>query len=146
MEIKGGDKLAAKLAEIGHSVQSSHTLKVGFLAGSTEADGTPVPLVAAINEFGAPSRGQPPRPFFRRMIAEKSKGWPDQLSNLLKQNDMDAHTALEFMGEGIKGQLQESITSFTDPPLSPKTVKRKGFSKALIETGTMLNSIGVEVK
>ncbi len=145
MEIRGGTKLANALAKYAADVTNAASVKVGFLAGATYPDGTSVPMVAAINEFGAPSRGQPPRPFFRSMVREKSSSWGPALGAALKTNHGDAHAALELVGEGIKGQLQASIVALTSPPLAPSTIRRKGFDKPLIDTGHMLNSVGVEV-
>jgi len=145
MALRGGDKLAARLAEIAKSAANAKTVKIGFLAGSSYPDGTPVPLIAAINEFGAPSRGQPPRPFMRNMIAAKSPEWPDAIANLLKANDYDADKTLAQVGEAVAGQLRESITSLVDPPLAPSTIRAKGHGKPLIDTGHLLASVDYEV-
>lgn len=48
----GGEELQKYLAGIAESVAKASGLKVGFLEGSTYDDGTPVPMVAAVNEFG----------------------------------------------------------------------------------------------
>lgn len=142
--ISGGNKLEAYLANLARKVSVPATLEVGFFEGSTEPDGTPVPLVAALNEFGTSKA--PPRPFFRRMIAAKSGEWGPAVGALLKANDMDAKKALGLAGEGIEGQLKQSIVDLTDPPLAASTIKRKGFAKPLIASGTMLRSTGYRVK
>ncbi len=36
---------------------------------------------------------------------------------------MDGHKTLAFMGEEIEGELKQSITDFTSPPLSPTTLR-----------------------
>ncbi len=144
--LTGGDKLTARLAELAKSVTKSATLSVGFLEGATYPDGTSVPLVAAVQEFGAPARNIPPRPFFRNMIAQKAESWPDAVAALLETNDYDATQTLMQTGEGIKGQLQQSIKDTNSPPLAPATIKKKGFSKPLIETATMINSIDYKVE
>lgn len=133
------DRIAAKLTK-------ASKVKVGFLEGSTYPDGTSVPMVAAINEFGAPLRGQPPRPFFRTMVAEKSAGWPEAVAANLKAADYDAAAAMARVGEGIKGQLQQSIVDLTQPPLAGSTIKGKGFDKPLVDTGHMLDSVDYEVE
>ncbi len=145
MSLKGGEKLRAKLRELGDLADRSATLKVGFLEGATYPNGTPVAMVAAIQEFGAPARGIPPRPFFRNMIAEKSPEWGTQLGTLLIASNYDAKKSLKLMGAGIKGQLQQSIIDTNSPPLAPATVAKKGNSKALVDTGHMLNSVDYEV-
>jgi hypothetical protein len=80
------------------------------------------------------------------MIAEKSKEWPAAVGSLLVANDYDAEKTLGQTGEAIKGQLQESIAKFDKVPLAPSTIAAKGNDKQLVETGTMLNSVGYEVK
>ncbi len=145
-ELTGGAKLAAYLEKTLAAVGAGQPyVKVGFLEGATYPDGTPVAAVAAFNEFGVPSHGQPPRPFFRRMIAEKSPTWAAGVALQLRLNGNNAHKTLDVVGQGIKGQLQQSITDLTDPPLKPSTVKAKGFSKPLVDTGTMLASVDYEV-
>jgi len=122
------------------------SVSVGFMEGATYPDGESVPMVAFENEFGVPSKGQPPRPFFRRMIAKESSNWAPRIARLSKQTGFNGQRVLGIMGEDIKGGLQESINNFTDPPLSPVTIARKGFSKPLIDTSHMLNSITYEVE
>ncbi|WP_277963896.1 hypothetical protein [Pseudomonas sp. RIT-To-2] len=48
----GGEALQKYLEGIAESLTKSSGLKVGFLEGSTYPDGTSVPMVAAVNEFG----------------------------------------------------------------------------------------------
>lgn len=144
--LSGGDKLTAALREIGLNLEKAGTLRVGFLEGATYPDGTSVPMVAAINEFGAPSRGQPPRPFFRRAIAKYSPGWGESVKTALQVSKFDTEKALGLVGAEIKGQIQQSIVDFTDPPLAQGTIDRKGFKKPLIDTGHMLNSVDFEVE
>lgn len=144
--ISGGTKLAAALAKIAEGASKPATLSVGFLENATYPDGTPVAMIAAIQEFGAPSRGIPPRPFFRDMIAAKSGEWPGAVAGLLKANGYDAETTLEQAGAAIKGQLQQSIATFSGAPLAPATVERKGSDKQLVDTGHLLASVDYVVK
>lgn len=53
--VSGGEKLQAYLAQIAGnlaSAGSAPSVQVGFLEGSTYPDGTSVPTIAALNEFG----------------------------------------------------------------------------------------------
>jgi hypothetical protein len=144
--LTGGDKAKKYLDHLAGQFKAGEPyVKVGFLSGATYPDGTSVALVAAVNEFGAPSRGQPPRPFFRNMIAAKQGGWSQAVANLMKANHNDVAKALDLTGQAIKGQLQQSIIDFTDPPLKASTIKAKGFDKPLIDTSHMLNSADYEV-
>jgi hypothetical protein len=121
--LSGGEALKAKLLEISKRVGQKATLNVGFLEGATPyPDGTPTATVAAIQEFGAPAAGIPPRPFFRPMIAAKSREWGPALGGLLKTDDYDAQQALNTLGLGIEGQLKQSIRDVEGPELSQVTL------------------------
>ena len=146
-KLTGGKKIAEALTFIEVKTKNSALLHVGFPSGGTELNGEPTALVAFINEYGRIVRSkegdyyQMPRPFFRNMIAKGEKHWGADLAALLKANDYDAVLTLEQMGEEMVGELKESIQELTSPELAPSTIKRKGFSKPLIDTGNMLNSI-----
>ena len=145
VEVTGGERLERTLSDIARLASNAKEVRVGFLADATYPDGTSVPLIAAINEFGAPSRGQPPRPFFRRMVKAKQKEWPGAIGALLKANNYDAKTTLTLAGDAISGQLRQSINDLVDPPLAPSTIARKGFSKPLIDTSLMIKSVTYQV-
>lgn len=142
---RGGDRMEKVLAKIGTALGRADFVKVGFLSGATYPSGTPVALVAAIQDFGAPKRNIPPRPFFRNMVAAKQGEWPGAIANLLRANDYDARKTLGQVGEAVKGQLIQSIRDTNDPPLKPATIRRKGFSKPLVDTGHMIDSVDFEV-
>ena len=146
MEIKGGDKLKAALDGIAKGIGKGGTVMVGFLEGATYPDGTSVAMVAAIQNFGAPAAGIPPRPFFSNMVKEKSEGWPKAIALNLVDTNYDIEKTLTRVGAGIAGQLTQSIIKTNSPPLKAATVKRKGFSKPLIDTAVMINSVNFEVE
>lgn len=144
--VKGGDKLGKYLAQIERNLSNASEVRVGFLEGATYPDGKPVAMVAAIQNWGAPARGVPPRPFFSNMISDKQNEWPGAIANLLKANNFDARKTLGQAGKIIAGQLRESIIKTNAPVLKPATIKRKGFPKPLVDTGHMLKSVDYEVK
>lgn len=143
-QVKGGDGFERALSDIAKRLAKPGVLKVGFLEGATYPDGTPVALVAAVNNYGAPSRGIPPRPFFSNMVATKQAEWGPALGALLAKG-MSVEDALNTLGEGIAGQLRQSITDTNDPPLAEATAKRKGFDKPLVHSGHMQNSVDYHV-
>lgn len=118
------------------------TLRVGVLENATYPDGTPVAMVAFWNEYG--TRTIPVRAFFRTTISENKKNWVLSVQNLAKQHS-DGKKILGLMGEHIKGQIVNSINTWSDPPNAPYTVKQKGFDKPLVWTGQMMRSISWEV-
>jgi len=144
--VKGGNKFSAALQELAGKLSSGKSVKIGFFENATYPDGTPVAMIAAIQEFGAPRANIPPRPYFRNMIAAKKGEWPDAIASLLKANNNDAARTLELVGQAIAGQLRQSIINTNAPPLAPATVARKDFAKPLVDTGHMLNSISYEVQ
>ncbi len=134
MAVRGGNKFSRKLQEMAEGLGSARGVKVGFLSGATYPDGKPVAMVAAIHNFGR-------WPFFSDMIRAKSPEWGPAIGQLLVDNDYDARRALSLAGEGVAGQLRQSIVDTVAPPLAESTVKRKGHDKPLVETGHMLNSV-----
>lgn len=144
--ISGGDKLEAALRELSAKIDKPGTLRVGFLERASYPDGKPVAMIAAIQEFGAPARGIPPRPFFRSMIAAKQNEWAPALAAILKQNGYDAPQALALLGDGIAGQLRQSVRDTKSPGNAASTIAKKGFDDPLIDTGHLFQSIDSEVK
>ncbi|WP_312387860.1 hypothetical protein [Atlantibacter hermannii] len=142
----GGDALERKLAEMAEKLGEGKVLRVGFLENATYPDGQQVAMVAAANEFGNPANNQPPRPFFRNMIADNKDNWPDDIGRVAQATGFDGEQTLGLMGEHIKGQLQQSIRELMEPPLSPVTIEKKGFDKPLIDTGHMLNSVDYDIR
>lgn len=145
VSIRGGKRFESEMSKLAARIAKPATLRVGFLSNATYPNGKSVALIAAIQNFGAPSRGIPPRPFMSAAVAKYSPGWPKGIATLLK-GGADVDTALNITGSVIKGQIQQSIRDTNDPPLSPITVARKGFSKPLIHTSNLINSVDFEIK
>ena len=162
----GFDKLEARLGELTKRVAEPRHVRVGFAEDATGQDGQPIATRAVVNNFGAPSQGIPPRPFFSNMVAEEGPKLPDRMARVLEAADYDVDVALERMGDGLKRALVQSITSGSYTALAPATIARKGGvtlstkagklfgkdapaggtspygpAKPLVETGDMLNAV-----
>lgn len=153
IDIRGGKGLERALNGIISRLGKGGVVKVGFLEGvhypidasKKNAKVLSVAQVAFWNEFGT-SRA-PARPFFRRMVAEKSGKWAIGLGNALKFSNYDSSKALTLSGRLIGDQLVESIQKLTEPPLSPYTiVKKGGRTKPLIDTAVMIRSVDSELE
>lgn len=120
--VTGGQKTEIVLARIGNSLKNAEFVRVGFLENARYPDGKQVAMIAAIQEFGAPKAKIPPRPFFRNMIAAKQASWGPAAAALLKTNKYDARLTLNMIGDGIAGQLRQSIRDTMSPALSPVTI------------------------
>ena len=143
MAIKGMHSLQAKLKNIADSYESNKLVRAGFLGGSRypEAEGgTPVALVAAVHEFGAPAQGIPPRPFMSKTIARNKDKWVKQLCNAIEATG-DIENALDLVGKEMVDDIRKSIDKEDWTPLNPATVKRKGFDKPLIDTREMTRAV-----
>lgn len=138
VKITGGKNVQATLKKLASQIERGKALNVGFLENATYPDGTPVAMVAAIQNFGAPGRSIPARPFFTNMVSNKAPGWADTLATVLRATDYDTRAALAMMGEGIKGQLQEAIKNTNAPALSQITLmlrKMRSEDQSLEVTG-----------
>lgn len=139
---KAIDKLKQRL------VGENKVVNVGIPQGAREEDGTPVAMVAAVHEYGSPSQGIPERPFLR-VAVQKNRIKYVRLNriNLVKmlRGQMSIEQALGQLGEMAKGDVQTEIRSGDFAPLKPATIKRKGSSRPLIDTGQMVQSIAWEL-
>lgn len=152
-QLQGGDALRKHLVTIARRLGAPGAVNVGFLEDATYPGvhgirGTkrfagPVAQVAFWNEFGTETT--PPRPFIRDMVASKSPRWGLGLGIALRATNYDAHKSLRIMGEGIQGQMVQSIRNFRDPPNSPRTIAIKGFDKPLVDEGIMERSVDYQV-
>ncbi|MFZ4835765.1 hypothetical protein [Rouxiella sp. Mn2063] len=130
----------------------SKQVKVGFIDGVTYPDGTSVAEVAAGNEYGIPENNQPPRPFFRNAISEHEKEWSDAVARGLEAG-YPVDQVLEVIGARIQGDVQESIETLVDPPLSPMTLhirrtreeRRTDSTKPLVDSKVMIGDVNYEV-
>jgi hypothetical protein len=120
--VKGGLRLESALEAITRKATNKDKVRVGFLENARYPDGTPVAMVAAIQNFGAPRAGIPPRPFFSNMVQKHRPEWGKELGQALKATGFDAGKSLKQMGDLMAGELRESIVETNSPPLSPVTL------------------------
>lgn len=118
------------------------SVRVGVLENATYPDGTPVAMVAFWNEYG--TKTSPVRAFFRTTVSDQKKNWVLSVQNLMKMHD-DPKKVMGLMGEHMRGQIVQSINTWTDPPNAPYTVRMKGFQKPLVWSGQLMRSISFEV-
>ena len=120
---------------------------VGVPAGATEADGTSLAKVAAVNEFGtAPGTVPeiPERSFLRAGIREGMPEFERLNRHSLKgvvEGTMTEDHALDLLGVAAVGAVKRKIGEGPFVPNAPSTIKRKGSSKPLIDTNTLRGGI-----
>lgn len=117
-------------------------LEVGFFKEAKYSDGKAVAQVASQNEFGTHSI--PPRPFFRNAIVKNSQKWMKFFKKSAKEHP--PYKAMGMLGEMIRSDIVQSINQTNTPPNSPLTIKQKGSSKPLVDTGKMRASVSFQVR
>lgn len=122
-------------------------VRVGFQHGkATEEDGTDICDVAAWNELGTVN--MPSRPFLRKSVDENEGKINSFLQS--KKDDLvrgvSAEQVLKEIGIFQKDLIQEKITNGSFAPNAESTVRQKGSSKPLIDTGRMRQSVNYEIK
>ena len=120
-------------------------VNVGWFEDQKYEDGLPVAKVARWNEYGT-KQGIPQRPFMRKANMEHEKEWIEKLKTLIqreldKEKKPDIDKALKIFGEIVKGDIQDTILNGGFVPNAKSTIRRKGHSMPLIDTGVMISSI-----
>ena len=124
------------------NITGKYSLEVGFFASATYPSGEYVAQVAYWQEYG--TIRIPMRPFFRNAIEKNNKKWFNTFEALIKQN-VNETQALAKVGEMARGDIIKSITQFREPANAPSTIKAKGSSNPLIDTGLMRRSVTYKV-
>lgn len=123
------------------------TVKVGIMADAgSEKDGASLVEVATYNEFG--TQHIPARPFVRQTTDNNRWAWGSMTARLEDRvaHGMDPHQALEILGNKAEGDMKATIGRGHFVPNAPNTIKQKGSSQPLIDTGRMRNSVSHKVE
>jgi len=105
--------------------------------------------VAAVHEFGAPAANIPQRSFIRAPVdthAEDIKRLQGVLFEHVVEGKITESAALDQIGAKVASWCQEAIDNGIEPALADATVKRKGSSKPLVNTGQLKSSITWKVE
>lgn len=117
-------------------------VKVGFPAGKASGE---IIERAVYNEFG--TRHIPERPFLRNAMRANRTKYVDGMKSEVRQIIADAikgrtraraiESALNRLGIIAVGDIQDEITALSSPPNAASTIRQKGSSNPLIDTGAM---------
>ena len=122
-------------------------VNVGFPASAKEPDGASTAMIAAVHEYG--NEHVPERSFMRTSL-QKNRGRYSALNeqNLKKvlNGGMSVDAALGQLGLMASSDIKEQIKNGSFAPLKQATIKRKGSSKPLIDTGQMRQSVTYELE
>lgn len=136
----------------------NHVGKVGWFSSSIYPSGVPVAYVAAIHEFGAPSKNIPPRMGLRGMIVNERPAWSktiEMVAKLILNGSMTMSGAdlLDLIGAQAEASIRKQIASVWSPPLKLATLqararrsasgapRTKTGGKPLNDTGYLMASV-----
>lgn len=103
----------------------------------------------ALHVLGAPSRGIPQRDPLRPPLVANAQRYTDLLALGLKNalaNGTDPKLVYEKIGIVATNDVKDYFITGNFKALSEKTIKAKGSSKPLLDTGELRNSISYEVR
>ena len=149
MAVKIKDKMTPEGKKFQKMLQelAEKEVRIGFQHGqATEEDGTDVCDVAAWNELG--TTNMPSRPFLR-MSVDENEGKINAFLQSKKKDlvrGVSAEKVLKEIGIFQKDLIQEKITEGSFAPNAASTVRQKGSSTPLIDTGRMRQSVDYVIK
>lgn len=146
---KNLDRVKLELDKLAKINSKPSRVRVGIPDDSiTYPDGTSLLLVAIVQEFGTFDGRIPERSFLRAMIVENKnffkKFW-DKHAEAILTGKVDPKLVLELLGQMAEAKAKEKVVSLSDPANAPSTVRAKGSSNPLVDTGLLLGSIRYEV-
>lgn len=143
-------KLKAELAKINRK-----DVAVGVL-GTDAADdrgGITQAELAAVHEFGSPDRGIPERSFLRSTFESVDtkrlqKNFTARVMRAIVRGKLTPEQGVDNLGEWGVLQVRNAITvgEGISPANAEATIAKKGSSRPLVDTGSLVQSISHEVK
>jgi len=127
------------LKAIEGKIKGPSRVKVGLPAGKADSDNI---MKAIWNNFG--TQNIPERPFMQNaMRANRSSYRAAMISSASKilRGETSLRSVLSKLGTKAQGDIQAEITALSSPPNAPSTIRQKGSSNPLVDTGEMRSSI-----
>lgn len=111
--------------------------------GEPKGDMTAVEI-AELNEFGSPGGKIPPRPSITAWGDENASRVPTQIADAFRAalaKRGDPFQRCDQLAQVYAGEVQQKISGGIPPPNAESTIRKKGSSVPLIDTGTFRSSI-----
>lgn len=138
--------------------EDPHVVTIGFQGPKGEAEHTDTGMTNAhlgsIHEFGAVVQQAshqiiiPERSFIRSTV-DKNNNYKEVIRKLglalITGKLTTIPDALKVLGEKITSDIKRSIEQGIPPPNAPSTIRQKGSSKPLIDSGQMKNAVTYDV-
>lgn len=110
--------------------------------------GLSMPQIAAQNEFGVPSRNQPPRPFLYSTVDEQRENINrviEKQYDKIIEGKVTLKQGLSIIGLYVMKLVDQKIGTLREPKLSPRTIAIKKSDKPLIDFGQMRQALQFKV-
>ncbi len=140
----GAKRLLKELAKSGEITVGIHEAEGAAQKEGDDGGGERLIDIAIIHEFGAESAGIPRRSFIRDWQDEGEKAHEDQqrkVARAVVEGKLDTETACNRLGVLWQAEVQKRLSDGIPPPNAPATIRRKGSSKPLIDTGQLRSAI-----
>ena len=144
VSVSSGQAVERKLRQLRERLATRKEAAIGLPAdaGTHPEAGMPYAKLGAIHEFGA--KHIPERSFLRvplRAAQDELAAHFRELMPLVADGSMTMDQALNAIGAKAAGISQEAISSGIPPANAPETVRRKGSSNPLVDTGALRQAI-----
>lgn len=96
--------------------------------------------LAAVLEFGSADGRIPERPFLRQTLQENEKKYANFFAEQLR-GGKDIEQIYQMLAMMAQGDVQKNIVNGGWTPNARSTIRRKGSSKPLIDTGRLRQSV-----
>jgi len=143
---KGMNSVLKKLEAL---KQTQVVVGIPAVANKIHEGGVSNAVIAAAHEFGVPDKNIPERSFLRSTFNENKDKAASFLATRIRNaliSKGDMNKPFELLGLKMATEVKGKIQSGIEPPLLKATIKRKGSSKPLIDTGQLVQSITYEVR
>ncbi len=134
-----------RLDGIARNLRGPKQVKVGLPSGKSPGD---VIKIAVWNHWGT-SRGIPPRPFLANAMRDNRGKYRRAMMKSARDvmlGNTALPTVLNKLGIMAQGDIQAEITALQSPPNAPNTIRQKGSSNPLIDTGRMRAAVTWDVE
>ena len=125
-------------------VMSDSFVLVGIHEDKSQRSGGEInnATLGAVHEFG--TNNIPARPWLNPGVASGEKEYLSIIERVLNDGEQ-LDVAMERVGVVAVGKVQKYMRDLRTPPNAPSTIKRKGSSNPLIDTGALRQSVTYKV-
>lgn len=137
MKVVVNDKPWRELVNLAKKLAGAR-VRVGWFDGD-------LARIATIHEYGAPEAHIPERSSIRSTMRDRREELTSlqaKIAKLIFAGKIDERRAMDLLGAWLSGAIKARIIAGGGfAPLAPATVRAKGSSKPLIDTGQLVSSV-----